>query len=50
MCSSSFPTKKNFSFLKQLGLKSILYLCPEEYPPMNSEFLRSVDAKLLQVA
>lgn len=45
---SGFPKKKNFPFLKRLGLKSILYLCPEEYPKNNIEFLESIGAKLLQ--
>ena len=35
---SSYPTKKNFSFLSFLGLKTICYLCPEEYASNNQTF------------
>lgn len=35
---SSFPRIENFSYLHKLGLKSILCLIPEEYPPENIEF------------
>jgi hypothetical protein len=45
---SSFPKKKNFPFLKKLGLKSVIFLCPEEYPTANLEFMDSIGAKLLQ--
>eukprot|EP01111_Echinosteliopsis_oligospora_P013313 TRINITY_DN4754_c1_g2_i1.p1 TRINITY_DN4754_c1_g2~~TRINITY_DN4754_c1_g2_i1.p1 ORF type:complete len:195 (+),score=50.28 TRINITY_DN4754_c1_g2_i1:25-609(+) len=37
---SGYPNKKNHPFLKKLGLKSILYLCPEEYSETNQNFLR----------
>mmetsp|Transcript_8112 Transcript_8112/g.11170 ORF Transcript_8112/g.11170 Transcript_8112/m.11170 type:complete len:221 (-) Transcript_8112:116-778(-) len=36
---SGYPNAKNFAFLKKLRLKSILYLCPERYPPSNLEFI-----------
>ncbi|KAJ5067571.1 hypothetical protein M0811_02759 [Anaeramoeba ignava] len=36
---SGYPNSKNFPFLKKLGLKSIIYLCPEEYLPANQEFI-----------
>lgn len=45
---SGFFKKKNFPFLKRLGLKSVLFLCPEEYPKANLEFLESIDANLFQ--
>ncbi len=45
---SGYPTKKNFSFLKRLGLKTVLYLCPEEYPKENIKFLKQINARLLQ--
>ena len=45
---SGFPKKKNFPFLKRLGLKSVLFLCPEEYPKSNSDFLESIDAKIFE--
>nr|XP_043630777.1 tyrosine-protein phosphatase DSP1-like [Erigeron canadensis] len=38
---SSFPDSANFPFLKALGLRSIVYLCPEAYPEHNLEFLKS---------
>ena len=44
---SSFPKKKNFAFLKRLGLKTIIFLCPEEYPAANLEFMESIGARLL---
>jgi hypothetical protein len=43
-----FPVKKNFSFLKTLGLRTILYLCPEEYPEANLALLTSMHVQLLQ--
>ena len=30
---SAYPTKKNFDFLRKLKLKSVVYLCQEEYSP-----------------
>ena len=45
---SSFPTKRNFSFLQQLGLRSILVLVPEEYPESHIAFLAERDIQLLQ--
>ena len=45
---SSYPTKRNFSFLQQLGLRSILFLCPEEYPESHHEFLKDQGIHLLQ--
>ena len=35
---SGYPTKKNFRFLNALRLKSICYLCPEEYSQSNMKF------------
>jgi len=37
---SGYPNPKNFPFLKKLGLKSILYLCPESYPTSNMDFIK----------
>ncbi|KAF9172174.1 Tyrosine-protein phosphatase dsp1 [Mortierella sp. AD011] len=45
---SSFPKKKNFSFLKKLGLKSILTLILEDYPDQNMKFLKENNVKLFQ--
>ncbi|XP_057441698.1 tyrosine-protein phosphatase DSP1-like isoform X2 [Lotus japonicus] len=43
---SGFPEPANFSFLQTLGLRSIIYLCPEPYPEANMEFLKSNGIKL----
>ena len=45
---SGFPTKKNFPFLRQLRLRSLVYLCPEEYPPSHLTFLSSCHTALHQ--
>ncbi|XP_054819174.1 probable tyrosine-protein phosphatase DSP4 [Prosopis cineraria] len=45
---SGFPEPANFSFLQTLGLRSIIYLCPEPYPETNMEFLKSSGIKLYQ--
>jgi tyrosine-protein phosphatase SIW14 len=45
----SYPNFRNFSFLKQLGLRSILFLCPEDYSPTNKEFLEANNIQLLNV-
>ncbi|KAI3702600.1 hypothetical protein L6452_28346 [Arctium lappa] len=45
---SGFPEFANFSYLKALGLRSIVYLCPEAYPEHNLEFLKSNRIQLLQ--
>ncbi|KAF9353169.1 Tyrosine-protein phosphatase dsp1 [Mortierella sp. AD094] len=45
---SSFPKKKNFSFLKKLGLKSILTLILEDYPDQNMKFLKENNVTLFQ--
>ncbi|XP_071736729.1 inositol diphosphatase DSP1-like [Rutidosis leptorrhynchoides] len=37
---SSLPDSANFTFIKTLGLRSIVYLCPELYPDHNMEFLK----------
>jgi tyrosine-protein phosphatase SIW14 len=44
---SGYPNRKNFPFLKRLGLKSVLYLCPEDLADDNTEFLRQNGIKLL---
>ncbi|KAK2377346.1 Phosphotyrosine protein phosphatases superfamily protein [Trifolium repens] len=43
---SGFPEPSNFSFLQTLGIRSIIYLCPEPYPEANMEFLKSNGIKL----
>ncbi|KAF6159163.1 hypothetical protein GIB67_032780 [Kingdonia uniflora] len=45
---SGFPEPSNFTFLKTLGLRSIIYLCPEEYPEKNMEFIKSNGIQLFQ--
>ncbi|GJZ52480.1 60S ribosomal protein L7-4-like protein [Tanacetum coccineum] len=45
---SGFPDIVNFSFLKTLGLRSIVYLCPEPYPEHNMEFLKANGIQLFQ--
>ncbi|KAJ0240177.1 Tyrosine-protein phosphatase DSP2 [Hirschfeldia incana] len=45
---SGFPGSANFSFLKTLGLRSIISLCPEAYPENNMQFLKSNGIKLFQ--
>ncbi|CAK9184084.1 unnamed protein product [Ilex paraguariensis] len=45
---SGFPDCANFPFLQTLGLRSIIYLCPEPYPDTNMEFLKSNGIELFQ--
>ncbi|PPD77957.1 hypothetical protein GOBAR_DD25129 [Gossypium barbadense] len=45
---SGFPDSANFSFLQSLGLRSIIYLCPESYPEANNEFLKANGIRLFQ--
>ncbi|KAK8524308.1 hypothetical protein V6N13_015335 [Hibiscus sabdariffa] len=45
---SGFPDSANFSFLKSLGLRSIINLCPETYPEVNNEFLKANGIMLFQ--
>lgn len=45
---SGYPTKKNFSFLRALKLKSILYLCPEEYAESNIKFCEEENVNVLR--
>lgn len=45
---SSFPKKKNFPFLKRLGLSSILTLILEEYPEQNQQFLAENGIRFFQ--
>ncbi|KAG0491344.1 hypothetical protein HPP92_004324 [Vanilla planifolia] len=45
---SGFPDVANFSFLQTLKLRSVLCLCPEQYPEANMDFLRSNGIRLFQ--
>ena len=46
---SSYPTKKNFSFLRDIvQLRTICYLCPEDYPEVNNTFNANNNIRLLR--
>jgi tyrosine-protein phosphatase SIW14 len=45
----SHPNVRNFSFLKNLGLKTVLFLGPEDYPLKNARFLRENGITLISV-
>ncbi|XVF27966.1 hypothetical protein REPUB_Repub14bG0154800 [Reevesia pubescens] len=45
---SGFPDSANFNFLLSIGLRSIIYLCPEPYPETNNEFLKANGIRLFQ--
>jgi tyrosine-protein phosphatase SIW14 len=45
---SSYPTKRNFTFLQQLGIRSIIKLVPEEYPDSHQAWLQENGVQLLQ--
>ncbi|MFS7977695.1 putative protein-tyrosine-phosphatase [Helianthus anomalus] len=45
---SRFPDASNFPFLKTLGLRSIVHLCPEPYPEHNMGFLKALGIRLFQ--
>ncbi|XP_057515447.1 tyrosine-protein phosphatase DSP5-like [Amaranthus tricolor] len=45
---SGFPEPSNFEFLETLNLKSIIYLCTEQYPEEHKKFLDSHNIKLFQ--
>ncbi|XAR53827.1 Protein-tyrosine-phosphatase [Bertholletia excelsa] len=45
---SGFPEPANFTFLQTLGLRSIVYLCPEPYPEANEKFLNANGIRLFQ--
>ncbi|PON91315.1 Protein-tyrosine phosphatase SIW14-like [Trema orientale] len=47
---SGFPGPANFGFLQSLGIRSIVYLCPEPYPEPNNELLKANGIKLFQFA
>jgi len=44
---AAFPSKEHFPFLKTLNLKTVLRLCPEEYPEECLELLKASGVKLL---
>jgi tyrosine-protein phosphatase SIW14 len=45
---ASFPKRRNFEFLKKLGLNSVLTLILEDYPDLNTKFLDDNGIKLFQ--
>ncbi|KAJ1657741.1 tyrosine-protein phosphatase siw14 [Dispira simplex] len=45
---SSFPSKKHFPFLKKIGIKSIITLSLEPYPPQNLQFLQDYHITLFR--
>ncbi|KAJ4830650.1 putative tyrosine-protein phosphatase dsp4 [Turnera subulata] len=45
---SGFPDSANFTFLKSLALRSVIYLCPEPDPEANNVFLRANGIRLYQ--
>uniref|UniRef100_A0A7C8YYT0 diphosphoinositol-polyphosphate diphosphatase n=1 Tax=Opuntia streptacantha TaxID=393608 RepID=A0A7C8YYT0_OPUST len=45
---SGFPDTSNLPFLQTLGLRSVIYLCPEPYPEPISEFLKANGIHLFQ--
>jgi tyrosine-protein phosphatase SIW14 len=45
----SYPNFRNYTFLQTLQLRSILFLCPEDYSPMNKDFLEKHNIALIRV-
>lgn len=45
----SYPNFRNFTFLRNLGLKTVLFICPEDYPARNARFLRENGINLITV-
>jgi len=46
---SAFPRSKNISFLRRLGLKSVVALIPEDYPTILTMFYKQCGIKLISV-
>jgi tyrosine-protein phosphatase SIW14 len=46
---SAFPRTKNIDFLKQLNLKSVVSLVPEDYPVAMQEFYAANGIKLIPI-
>lgn len=45
---SGYPRAVNHSFLRSLDLRTIIYLCPEDYSEANVKFCQEENIKLLQ--
>lgn len=46
---SGYPNEKNFPFLRKLGIRTVVYLCPEDYLEPNRKALEAQQVKILQV-
>lgn len=44
---SGHPNRQNFSFLRKLGLKTIMYLAMEDYPPEMKHFVEHEGIEVL---
>ncbi|KEG12136.1 tyrosine phosphatase [Trypanosoma grayi] len=45
---SGYPTRKNYRFIRALRLRTILYLCPEEYAESNVKFCEENGINILR--
>lgn len=45
---SGFPGKKNLPFVAAIGVRSVLCLCPEEYPDNSLEFFKANNIQVIQ--
>ncbi|XP_078447541.1 inositol diphosphatase DSP3-like [Wolffia australiana] len=45
---SGLPEPANFSYLDSLGIRTIVYLCPEPYPEANAAFVQERGIRLCQ--
>jgi len=45
---SGFPARRNLPFLRTIGVRSVLCLCPEEYPDSSLAFFESNGIALIQ--
>ena len=46
---SGYPHVRNFEFLAAIGVKSFLFMCPEEYSAKNMEKVHQYGMRVLQV-
>ena len=46
---SGYPNKRNFPFLKKLGLRSIMYLSDDEYSQENLDFLKEHNINIFHI-
>ncbi|BAM82990.1 hypothetical protein, conserved [Cyanidioschyzon merolae strain 10D] len=45
---SGYPNSMNHAFMKKLQLKTILYLCPEDYSEANTAWCRAHNVQIVQ--